>query len=120
MRGTALEDGRRTVEPRRYPRTPMSPHPRPCPSAEIYRATAAARSAPVVRVAVLVAVLLAPLVAVTVLGPVAHGPSFHRYADARTLLGVPHALDVLSNLGFVIAGVWALGVTRPVSDPLLR
>lgn len=39
----------------------------------------------------------------------AHG---HPFIDARTLLGVPNALDVLSNVPFVIAGLWGLLVLR--------
>ena len=35
-------------------------------------------------------------------------PAYHRFADARTLLGVPNALDVLSNLGFLVAGLYGL------------
>jgi hypothetical protein len=61
---------------------------------------------------------------------VVRGPEFHRYADARTWLGIPHAGDVLSNLAFVIvaalylprnayawavrAGVAAIGVGSAV------
>ncbi len=35
-------------------------------------------------------------------------PAYHHFADARTLLGVPNALDVLSNLGFLVAGLYGL------------
>jgi len=38
-------------------------------------------------------------------------PSYHAFADARTVLGVPHGLNVLSNLAFAIvgiAGLWSL------------
>jgi len=34
--------------------------------------------------------------------------SYHQFADQRTLLGVPHALNVISNLPFLIVGVWGL------------
>lgn len=34
--------------------------------------------------------------------------SYHNFADQRTLLGVPHACNVLSNLPFVIVGIWGL------------
>lgn len=39
----------------------------------------------------------------------AHG---HPFIDARTLLGVPNALDVLTNAPFVIAGLWGLLILR--------
>jgi len=35
-------------------------------------------------------------------------PSYHRFADARTLLGVPNAFDVLSNVAFAAVGIAAL------------
>jgi hypothetical protein len=40
----------------------------------------------------------------------AHGGMF---ADARTVLHIPHALDVLSNLPFLLFGVWGLAGLRP-------
>ena len=30
---------------------------------------------------------------------------YHDFADQRTVLGVPHALNVVSNLGFLIVGL---------------
>ena len=33
---------------------------------------------------------------------------YHRFADQRTLGGIPHALNVLSNIPFAIGGVWGL------------
>src|SRR5258707_798113 len=40
--------------------------------------------------------------------PIAQPEDYHNFADARTFFGVPRTWDVLSNLGFLIAGV--LGV----------
>src|SRR5262245_54784736 len=34
--------------------------------------------------------------------------AYHNFADQRTLLNIPHALNVLSNLPFVIFGVMGL------------
>lgn len=42
------------------------------------------------------------------MAPIRRGTPFHHYADARVWLGIPHIGDVLSNLGFVIAGAWQL------------
>src|SRR5438045_7809509 len=43
---------------------------------------------------------------------------YHDFADQRPLLGVPHALNVLSNLPFVVVGVLGVGfVARPVRGP---
>jgi hypothetical protein len=41
-------------------------------------------------------------------GPIAQLAHYHDFADQRILLGVPHALDVLSNLGFAMVGLWGL------------
>jgi len=42
------------------------------------------------------------------LPPLTQDPAYHRFADARTLLGIPNALDVVSNLGFLVAGLYGL------------
>jgi hypothetical protein len=47
--------------------------------------------------------------------PFGQDPAYHVFADRRMLLGIPNALDVLSNLAFLVvgvAGVWFL-VRRP-------
>ena len=46
------------------------------------------------------------VVALTV--DIVRGPGFHRYADTRTWLGIPHAGDVLSNLAFLIVAARGL------------
>ena len=55
---------------------------------------------------------LALLAAVAVFGPAfAQPPHLNAFADQRTLWGIPHALDVLSNLPFAVAGgtgLWLL------------
>ena len=45
----------------------------------------------------------------TLFGPMlAQSPSYHAFADQRTIHGLPHAMDVLSNLGFLVAGIAGL------------
>ena len=39
---------------------------------------------------------------------------YHDFADQRTLLSLPHALDVLSNLPFAVMGAWGLWWLRRV------
>src|SRR5262249_28086789 len=41
-------------------------------------------------------------------GHIAQLPNYHDFADARTLLGVPRAMDVLSNAGFLVVGIWGV------------
>ena len=60
--------------------------------------------------AYLLAAVLAAL-ALACWGPaVAQHDHYHAFADQRTWLGVPCAMDVLSNLPFAVAGVWGLVV----------
>jgi hypothetical protein len=45
---------------------------------------------------------------------------YHNFADTRTLLGVPNAIDVLSNLPFIIVGLIGINLTlrnRSQSSP---
>src|SRR5438270_9011932 len=45
----------------------------------------------------------------TALAPrIAQPVSYHHFADTRTMLGVPNALNVLSNVPFLIVGLWGL------------
>lgn len=52
---------------------------------------------------VLLAVLLPPL---------AQPQAYHGFADDRVILGLPNALNVLSNLGFLLVGMIGLPLTR--------
>lgn len=53
------------------------------------------------------------LFALALAGPLVHDSVHqHGFADQRTLLGLPCALDVLSNLPFAIAGLWGLALLR--------
>jgi hypothetical protein len=63
------------------------------------------------------------------LPPIPQDPAYHAFADARTLLGVPHFLNVVSNVPFVVVGalgLWALfrpgavGSGGSVLDPAER
>jgi hypothetical protein len=41
-------------------------------------------------------------------GPIAQPPHYHEFVDTRTLLGIPNALNVLSNVPFLFVGAWGL------------
>ncbi|MBP7537659.1 MAG: hypothetical protein KA790_11795, partial [Ottowia sp.] len=57
----------------------------------------------------------AALAALAALLPATGLPAgYHDFADQRTLLGLPHALDVLSNLPFAAMGAWGLWWLRRV------
>lgn len=40
--------------------------------------------------------------------PIAQDPSYHDFADARLLAGIPNFMNVLSNFPFAIIGLWGL------------
>jgi len=44
--------------------------------------------------------------------PIPQDPAYHRLADSRSWLGIPNALNVLSNAGFVLVGALGLGFLR--------
>lgn len=71
--------------------------------------------------ALLPALLLgAAAVALLAHGPIPQWPDYHRFADGRTLFGVPHTLDVISNLGFAAVALWGWIELAPRrSDPTL-
>ena len=49
--------------------------------------------------------------------PVTQDPAYHVLVDRRTLLGIPHALDVLSNLPFALVGWLGLSVALRAEAP---
>ena len=58
---------------------------------------------------------VAALMALAALLPAAALPTgYHEFADQRAWLGLPHAIDVLSNLPFAALGVWGLAWLRRV------
>jgi hypothetical protein len=48
------------------------------------------------------------IVVLIVHGPAPQPLSYHGFKDDRTLFGLPNALNVLSNLPFLLVGVWGL------------
>jgi hypothetical protein len=67
------------------------------------------------RHAILAAVAAASVVAVMSRPPIAQDQAYHLMADRRPLLGIPNALNVLSNIPFAVAGV--LGLLAVFSPP---
>ncbi|WP_373975829.1 hypothetical protein NT239_03455 [Chitinibacter sp. SCUT-21] len=47
-------------------------------------------------------------IAMLIHGPIAQLPNYHHFADRRSWLGIANAADVLSNVGFALAGAWGL------------
>lgn len=60
---------------------------------------------PTIRRVVLALIGAAIVAAALSLPRIVQNPSYHRMADRRTMLGVPNALNVLSNIPFAIVGL---------------
>jgi len=41
-------------------------------------------------------------------GPIPQDPEYHNFADSRTLLGIPNGLNTLTNLPFILVGIFGL------------
>ena len=51
---------------------------------------------------------LVAIIALGVYGPIPQSPSYHNFADKRTIWGMPNFFDVISNLPFVLVGLLGL------------
>src|SRR5215470_18241544 len=63
----------------------------------------------------LLGLMAASLAILPLLPPIPQDPSYHQFADQRTLLGIHHFWNVISNLPFVVAGaigLWQFGRDR--------
>ena len=49
-------------------------------------------------------------------GPIAQPAHYNDFADQSVLFGIPHAGDVLSNIGFGIVAMWGWILLRPKRD----
>ena len=52
--------------------------------------------------------VLAAVIALGHHGPIPQSQSYHGFADKRALWGIPHFLDVMSNLAFILVGLLGL------------
>ena len=60
------------------------------------------------RVILVVSPLVVGLAALMFAPPIAQDQAYHRFADARTRLGIPNFGDVISNLPFLLVGIAGL------------
>ena len=60
------------------------------------------------RLGLLLAICVAALALLFFSPAIPLGAHYHDFADRRALLGLPNALDVLSNLPFLISGLWGV------------
>ena len=57
--------------------------------------------------------------------PIPQDPAYHQFADQRTLFGIPHCLNAISNLPFLLVGLWGFRVafrlaTAPAQQAFVR
>jgi hypothetical protein len=62
------------------------------------------------RLVLLVAVAVVATIALVAYGPIPQDPAYHAFSDQRTILGIPHFWNVVSNVPFAIAGLLGLAV----------
>ncbi len=60
------------------------------------------------KIGVLALAAVLPLILASMVAPFGQDPAYHRFADQRVWLGIPHFGDVVSNIGLLIVG--ALGL----------
>lgn len=65
------------------------------------------------RLWLLVTALAVTICAVFLLPPIPQSEAYHNFADQRTLLGIPRCFDVISNVPFLIIGVWGIWLVAP-------
>jgi hypothetical protein len=68
------------------------------------------------RVGVLVAITVATVIAAFLIPPFAQPLEYHLFADTRSCFGIPNFANTMSNMAFLIVGVWgmrALAQHRP-------
>lgn len=62
------------------------------------------------RIALLLSLLVVVVLVIAMLAPIPQDPGYHLFADRRTLFGIPNFNDVVSNIGFALAGALGLSV----------
>jgi hypothetical protein len=65
----------------------------------------------------LILITVIAVIAAALLPPIAQDAGYHRFADQRTLFGIPYFADVLSNLPFIVVGALGLRTLSPGCPP---
>ena len=74
----------------------------------------------ITKIRTLIGFCVAGTVAIFFVPPIAQDPNYHQFADQNTLLSIPNALNVLSNVFFAAVGVVGLlRIIRPNSLALI-
>ena len=63
--------------------------------------------------AIVLGLLGAAVIAAFMASPIPQDLAYHRLADARAFFGIPNALNVISNVPFVLVGAVGAWAVRP-------
>ena len=72
------------------------------------------------RIWFLVIVCAAAVAGLFWVGPIAQDPGYHTFADTRSLAGISNFWNVVSNLPFLLAGLWGLARAARLAAPESR
>lgn len=64
------------------------------------------------RIGILIGLAAAAIVVVFLIDPVGQDPAYHDFADRRAWLGIPNFWNVVSNLPFLLAGLYGFACWR--------
>lgn len=70
--------------------------------------------------ALLLAITIVCALGLLFVGPIAQDPAYHNFADTRAWAGIANAGDVLSNLPFLLVGLWGLWRGRSLPGEVPR
>jgi len=62
------------------------------------------------RLKIMLAIIVAAIIAIFNIDPIAQDPAYHNFADQRRLFNIANFFNVLSNVPFVIIGVMGIGL----------
>ena len=60
----------------------------------------------------LIAVFIVTAVALYLIDPIAQDLAYHKFSDCREFFGIPHFMDVISNIPFILIGFKGIRVAR--------
>jgi hypothetical protein len=65
------------------------------------------------RLCILLCVTFAAIAGVFLLPHIPQDSKYHQFADTRAIFGIPNFFDVVSNIAFLVAGIWGLRQILP-------
>lgn len=65
-----------------------------------------------IKLKLLIFIVFVALVVVLFIGPIPQNPAYHLFSDQRPLWGMPNGWNVISNLPFMVAGLFGLMISR--------